>query len=71
VIFKILGVLFFYMGNLFFGSAFSFILIVLCSAFDFWVVKNVTGRKLVGLRWWVEHDPKGKEKYVFESMPNE
>ena len=29
----------------------TFVMIVLCLAFDFWTVKNVTGRLLVGLRW--------------------
>jgi hypothetical protein len=29
-----------------------FIIIILLLAFDFWTVKNVTGRLLVGLRWW-------------------
>ena len=23
---------------------------------DFWLVKNVTGRKLIGLRWWYYSD---------------
>jgi hypothetical protein len=30
----------------------AFILIVLLLSFDFWTVKNVSGRLLVGLRWW-------------------
>lgn len=25
-------------------------------AVDFWITKNVTGRLLVGLRWWEEID---------------
>ena len=29
-----------------------FIVVLIFSAFDFWTVKNITGRKLVGLRWW-------------------
>lgn len=28
--------------------------VIVLSAFDFWTVKNVTGRLLVGLRWWSE-----------------
>ena len=61
------------MGSFLIGSSNAFILIVLCGAFDFWVVKNITGRYfknirlLVGMRWWVEHDKLGKEKYVFEA----
>jgi hypothetical protein len=33
---------------------FSFVMVTLLLAFDFWTVKNVTGRLLVGLRWWNE-----------------
>lgn len=29
-----------------------FIVVVTFLAFDFWTVKNVSGRLLVGLRWW-------------------
>jgi hypothetical protein len=29
-------------------------MVTLLLAFDFWTVKNVTGRLLVGLRWWNE-----------------
>ncbi|XP_036408668.1 Golgi apparatus membrane protein TVP23 homolog B-like [Megalops cyprinoides] len=34
---------------------------------DFWTVKNVTGRLLVGLRWWNQVDDDGKSHWVFES----
>jgi len=42
---------------------------------DFWTVKNIcgrtfdfnTGRILVGLRWWVETDEGGTERWVFET----
>jgi hypothetical protein len=43
--------------------------VAILSAADFWTVKNVTGRLLVGLRWWTELDSKGNEKWKFES-PN-
>ena len=49
------------------GEALSFITIVILSAFDFWYVKNVSGRLLVGLRWWNEVMDDGKEKWIFES----
>ncbi|KAG0324913.1 Golgi apparatus membrane protein TVP23 A, partial [Podila humilis] len=45
----------------FFGSWFTnnfvliFVLCVLMLVFDFWTVKNVSGRLLVGLRWWSEN----------------
>jgi hypothetical protein len=41
------------------------------SAFDFWTVKNVTGRLLVGLRWWSDYDEKGEEVWKFESFGSE
>jgi len=42
------------------------VFIILLLAADFWVVKNVTGRLLVGLRWWnkVEED---STTWIFES----
>jgi len=45
----------------------TFILCILSLAFDFWVVKNITGRLLVGLRWWNEILEDGSNKWVFES----
>lgn len=50
-----------------FGEALSFILIVILSAFDFWFVKNISGRFLVGLRWWNEVNEDGSEEWIFES----
>ena len=37
----------------------TFIIVMMLSALDFWTVKNVTGRLLVGLRWWSDYDEKG------------
>ena len=34
---------------------------------DFWITKNVSGRFLVGLRWWNEVKKDGKEVWIFES----
>ena len=34
----------------------TFILVTIIGALDFWTVKNVTGRLLVGLRWWSSYD---------------
>ena len=48
-------------------DALVFIIVVILSAFDFWFVKNVSGRILVGLRWWNEVQEDGSEKWVFES----
>jgi len=44
-----------------------FVIVVLLLSFDFWTVKNVTGRLLVGLRWWNEVREDGTNYWVFES----
>jgi len=44
-----------------------FVTCVLLLAFDFWTVKNVTGRLLVGLRWWNEVKEDGTTVWIFES----
>ncbi|KAJ1966798.1 Golgi apparatus membrane protein tvp23 [Dispira parvispora] len=46
---------------------FMFVVSVLLLAFDFWTVKNVTGRLLVGLRWWNEVQEDGTNVWIFES----
>ena len=47
---------------------FLFVVIVLLAAFDFWVVKNVSGRLLVGLRWWNQILPSGESIWHFENL---
>mmetsp|Transcript_27051 Transcript_27051/g.23837 ORF Transcript_27051/g.23837 Transcript_27051/m.23837 type:complete len:259 (-) Transcript_27051:327-1103(-) len=60
-------------GTYIFGSWFSsnfilmFVFVILCLAFDFWTVKNVTGRLLVGLRWWNHVKDDGTSEWKFES----
>lgn len=56
------------------GSKFVLVAVIciLLLAADFWVVKNITGRLLVGLRWWnkVEGDD---TRWIFEcadTLPN-
>lgn len=38
-------------------------------ALDFWTVKNVSGRRLVGLRWWNDVQPDGSNALYFEHRP--
>ena len=45
----------------------TFLVVVILAAFDFWTVKNVTGRLLVNLRWWSEIDQEGEEHWIYES----
>lgn len=61
----------------FFTSSFviQFVLSVTLLAFDFWTVKNVSGRLLVGLRWWHAAPGDGSEGadaggWRFETIPD-
>ncbi|CAK9817644.1 Uncharacterized Golgi apparatus membrane protein-like protein CG5021 [Anthophora quadrimaculata] len=45
----------------------SFVVVVLLLSMDFWTVKNITGRLMVGLRWWNYVDDNGKSHWIFES----
>jgi hypothetical protein len=57
-----------------FGSYFTsnyiiiFVMCVILLAFDFWVVKNLSGRLLVGLRWWSMIKEDGSTEFIFESL---
>eukprot|EP00741_Cyanophora_paradoxa_P010967 tig00020553_g10601.t1 len=68
VLFKA-SALFMYMFSSLFTDSFvtNFVIITLLLAFDFWTVKNVTGRLLVGLRWWNEVKEDGSNEWIFES----
>jgi hypothetical protein len=80
VLFKSLALFFYIFGGWFSGngkggtSGAHFITVtvfcILLLAADFWVVKNITGRLLVGLRWWnqVEGDT---TRWIFESKGQE
>ncbi|XP_030761853.1 uncharacterized Golgi apparatus membrane protein-like protein CG5021 isoform X2 [Sitophilus oryzae] len=48
----------------------SFVTIVILLSMDFWTVKNITGRLMVGLRWWNYVDDNGKSHWVYESRKN-
>jgi len=45
----------------------NFVVIVILLSMDFWTVKNISGRLLVGLRWWNYIDDDGKSQWMFES----
>jgi len=54
------------------NSILIFIITVIFLAIDFYYLKNIAGRRLVGLRWWNEVDPAtGDSKWVFESADPE
>jgi len=49
----------------------NFVIVVLLLSIDFWTVKNITGRLMVGLRWWNYIDDAGVSHWVFESRKGE
>ncbi|KAL4510764.1 hypothetical protein ABPG72_004918 [Tetrahymena utriculariae] len=62
------GAAFLYLfGGTLLSDQLIFISVVLLMSFDFWTVKNITGRLLVGLRWWSDYDEEGNEVWRFES----
>ena len=68
LLFKALAVICFLILGIFgVSDALIFIIVVILNAFDFWFVKNVSGRILVGLRWWNEVKDDGTEVWIFES----
>ena len=49
-----------------------FIFTLLLLSVDFYYLKNIAGRRLVGLRWWNEvNTSTGDSHWVFESAPPE
>ncbi|KAF7388891.1 hypothetical protein HZH66_010028 [Vespula vulgaris] len=66
--FRISAIVVYMMCQLFSNSFIaSFVVVVLLLSMDFWTVKNITGRLMVGLRWWNYIDDNGKSNWVFES----
>jgi len=68
LIFRILGIVTYLLCGLFnIGFIVSFVIIIMLLSVDFWTVKNITGRLLVGLRWWNYVDEDGVSHWMFES----
>ncbi|KAH6636694.1 hypothetical protein F5144DRAFT_568347 [Chaetomium tenue] len=67
--FRISSLLVYLFGLLFTDNlVMIFIITILLLAADFYYLKNIVGRRLVGLRWWNEVDPStGDSHWVFES----
>ncbi|XP_041829766.1 Golgi apparatus membrane protein TVP23 homolog B [Melanotaenia boesemani] len=66
--FRVSGVLVYLLCDII-GVSFiaSMVTIILLLSCDFWTVKNITGRLMVGLRWWNQVDDDGRSHWVFES----
>lgn len=45
----------------------AFLAVSIILSMDFWYTKNIAGRRLVGLRWWIKIGEDGKEQWIFES----
>lgn len=66
LVFRFLAILVYIFGG--FSSFIGcFVSVVLLLSLDFWTVKNITGRIMVGLRWWNYVDDNGESKWVFEA----
>jgi len=69
LLFKGLAIFFYLFGMFITGGNYVIVVVtvILSLSFDFWVVKNVSGRMLVGLRWWNRVDALGNTSWIFES----
>ncbi|KAJ2691929.1 Golgi apparatus membrane protein tvp23 [Coemansia spiralis] len=68
LLFKAIALGLYLLGNFFTNNfILLFVLCVLILAVDFWTVKNISGRLLVGLRWWNEVREDGTNEWIFES----
>ena len=67
-LFKAVALTLYLLGNFFTDNfILIFVFCVLLLSFDFWTVKNISGRLLVGLRWWNQVHEDGSSNWVFES----
>ncbi|CAB4255732.1 similar to Saccharomyces cerevisiae YDR084C TVP23 Integral membrane protein localized to late Golgi vesicles along with the v-SNARE Tlg2p [Maudiozyma barnettii] len=64
---KAFPLVFYLLGDWFTGFTAQFIVIILVLAFDFYFTKNISGRKLVQLRWWYDSTVTRTTTFVFES----
>jgi hypothetical protein len=70
IILKIAVVAVYIVFPLFTDTFFVKEIVVILAAIDFWIIKNITGRLLVGLRWWVDFEENGDERWKFECRVN-
>lgn len=71
LLFRSAAILLFLFSTIIFSNFITiFVIIILFLSMDFWTTKNISGRLLVGLRWWNYIDNDGKSHWVFESRKN-
>jgi len=72
VLFKSLAIFFYFFSSLFTDSfVMVFVVCVILMAFDFWTVKNISGRLMVGLRWWNDVAEDGTSTWRYESIDDQ
>lgn len=73
VIFKVAALCLYMFNGMFIGMSHVqlFVVCIVLMAFDFWTVKNVSGRLMVGLRWWNESDENGQSTWRYESIEDQ
>ena len=68
VFFKFLSIFLFLFVNLFVSNeSYTIITVIISGSIDFWYTKNISGRILVGLRWWNQIKSNGQEVWIYES----
>lgn len=70
---QVAAIVYFWIGGWLLGNGFvlNCVVTLVLVAADFWTVKNVTGRLLVGLRWWNDDGTEssgGESTWRFESL---
>eukprot|EP01054_Gregarina_sp_Poly1_P000567 Gregarina_sp_Poly_1__566@NODE_1135_length_4981_cov_83_856532_g784_i0_p4_GENE_NODE_1135_length_4981_cov_83_856532_g784_i0NODE_1135_length_4981_cov_83_856532_g784_i0_p4_ORF_typecomplete_len215_score17_98DUF846/PF05832_12/9_4e40DUF4282/PF14110_6/63DUF4282/PF14110_6/0_15_NODE_1135_length_4981_cov_83_856532_g784_i032823926 len=73
---KLLALFFFCFGSFLFGGfsgdyVFTFVVTTLAMSVDFWVTKNVCGRKLVGMLWTTEVKEDGSSEFKYHRATDE
>lgn len=64
---KAFPIVFYILGSVLMKFTAQFIIIILSVAFDFYLTKNISGRRLVQLRWWYDSANKTNSNFIFES----
>lgn len=64
---KAAPIVFYLIGSLFMSFTAQFITVLLLLAVDFYLTKNINGRKLVQLRWWYDSSNSKESPLTFES----
>jgi hypothetical protein len=67
---KLLSLVLYFLTWLVFSDYFIlfFIIIIIVMAVDFWCTKNISGRLLVGYRWWNLVNEDGTNEWKFETI---